>query len=163
VIATMTTELQPSDEQHLRATFAMGRSLASVDRLPFAARLVTDAGELHSSAENESQTTGDATAHAEIVLLRRATVVLSRSKLARMTLYAAAEPCAMCAAAIVWSGIGRVVYGLSATVVRACDPLPPTVAEPGISGRALFDLTANGPTIIGPALEIEAREALFKT
>jgi len=154
-------ELRSADEHHLRATFATAQSLARAGRLPFTARLVTAAGELHSSAENESQATGDSTAHAELILLRRASASLSRAELTHMTLYAAAEPCAMCAAAIVWSGVGRVVYGLSAADVRAHDPLPPGIVEPGVQGRALLDATPNGPATIGPALEMDARNALF--
>jgi tRNA(Arg) A34 adenosine deaminase TadA len=155
------TELDSSDEHHLRATFATAESLARAGRLPFASRLVRADGTMHSSAENESQVTGDPTAHAELILLQRASATLSRTELAHMTLYAAAEPCAMCAAAIVWSGVGRLVYGLSAAGVRADDPLPPGMPEPGVQGRALLEATANGPAIIGPALEMDARNALF--
>ena len=54
-----------------------------------------------------------------------------------------------------------VVYGLSAADVRAHDPLPRGIVEPGVQGRALLDATANGPAIIGPALEMDARNALF--
>src|SRR3982750_2685687 len=128
----MTPNLSPADEYHLRATFASGHALARAGRAPFAARLVTAAGEVHASAEKEPQPTGDPTGHAEPVLLRRAGPTVSRAELSHMTLYAAAEPCAMCAAAIVWSGVGRLVYGLSASGVRADDPLPEGVTEPGI-------------------------------
>jgi tRNA(Arg) A34 adenosine deaminase TadA len=78
-----------------------------------------------------------------------------------MTLYAAAEPCAMCAAAIIWSGIGRVVYGVGASRLRLLDPLPGGLVEPGVGGRALFDATSGGPEVVGPVLEDEGEAALF--
>lgn len=78
-----------------------------------------------------------------------------------MTLYAAAEPCAMCAAAIIWSGVGRVVFGVSASRLRLLDPLPRGLVEPGIGGRAVLDATSRGPEVVGPILEDEGEAALF--
>jgi hypothetical protein len=56
---------------------------------------------------------GDATAHAERLLVSSASAAYGREFLAGCALYASAEPCAMCAGAVYWSGIGRVVFGQS--------------------------------------------------
>ena len=60
-----------------------------------------------SSAGNETEETGDLTAHAEILAIRRA----ERYNLKGATLYVTLEPCPMCAGAIAMSGIKRVIYG----------------------------------------------------
>jgi tRNA(Arg) A34 adenosine deaminase TadA len=152
-----------ADQSHLRAAFAAARAHATVGGLPFAARLVDAHGTVCFEAVNEVARTGDPTAHAEIILLRQAASAVPQVAFPRMTLYAAVEPCAMCAAAIIWSGVGRVVYGVGASRVRSSDPLPSGLVEPGISGRALLDATPDGPEVVGPALEDEGDAALFAT
>jgi tRNA(Arg) A34 adenosine deaminase TadA len=146
---------------HLRATFAAARAHATAGGLPFAARLVDANASMCLEAVNEVMHTGDPTAHAEMMLLRQAATCVAPASLRGMTLYAAAEPCAMCAAAIIWSGVGRVVYGVSASRLRSLDPLPSGLVEPGISGRALFDATSGGPEVVGPTMENEGEAALF--
>src|SRR5207237_740114 len=64
-------------------------------------------------AENGYMPDHDGTAHAERLAATQACRTLGREVLAKATLYSSAEPCAMCAGAIYWAGIGRVVYGLS--------------------------------------------------
>jgi tRNA(adenine34) deaminase len=53
----------------------------------------------------------DATAHAEILVLRKAGKVLSNYRLKGLSLYVTLEPCAMCCGAIIWSRVSRLVYG----------------------------------------------------
>src|SRR5688500_14141629 len=55
----------------------------------------------------------DATGHAELTLLRATRSRFDRDLLRACTLYASTEPCAMCAGGIFWTGVGRVVFGLS--------------------------------------------------
>ena len=62
---------------------------------------------------------GDRTAHAERLLASRAARAYDLAFLARCTLYTSAEPCAMCAGAIYWAGIGRVVYGQTEKALKA--------------------------------------------
>ena len=129
--------------------------------LPFPLRMFDSAGAVRAETENLVQRTNDPTAHAEIALIRQAGAAIPREALAGMTLYAAAEPCGMCAAAIVWSGVGRLVYALRADRVRARLALPADLVEPGVSGRAVLDATPRGPRVVGPALEAEAELAMF--
>ncbi len=79
---------------------------------PFGAVLVVD-GIVVLSAENSVVTDNDITAHAETSLIRLAFKTLDRQTIEQSTLYASTEPCAMCAGAIYWAGVRKVVYGCS--------------------------------------------------
>ena len=79
---------------------------------PFGAVLVHN-GEIILRAENNVNTARDVTGHAETNLVRLAAQQYDAEFLTSCTLYASTEPCPMCAGAIYWSGIGRVVYGCS--------------------------------------------------
>jgi tRNA(Arg) A34 adenosine deaminase TadA len=80
---------------------------------PFGALLADDDGSVLLQAENTVVTGSDATGHAETNLVRLASAAYSYNQLENLTLYTSTEPCAMCAGAIFWSGIGRVVYALA--------------------------------------------------
>ena len=100
-------------EWWLRASFELARRAAARGDEPYGALLVDAAGCILAEAENSIVTTRDRTAHAETRLVRLLGDRFDAATLARATLYASTEPCAMCAGAIYWSGIGCVVYGLS--------------------------------------------------
>ena len=68
-------------------------------------------GSVIARAHNEREATGDPTAHAEVLAIRRAAEVLGRRRLEGCTLYVTLEPCPMCAGAIVMSGIDQVYFG----------------------------------------------------
>ena len=104
-------------ESHLRRTFVVAEHSRSNGNHPFGALLVGPDDKVLIEAENDSRS-GDRTAHAERVLLSRASLIYPSDFLARCTLYSSAEPCAMCAGAAYWVGIGRVVYALSENDLR---------------------------------------------
>lgn len=83
-----------------------------------------------AAAGNAMERRGDATAHAELVVLRRAARVVGGWRLTGVTLYCTLEPCAMCAGAMVQSRIDRLVYG-------ARDP------KKGADG-SVYDVLRNG-------------------
>ncbi|MEV6141975.1 tRNA adenosine(34) deaminase TadA [Streptomyces sp. NPDC051992] len=64
-----------------------------------------------ATGHNEREATGDPTAHAEVLALRRAATALGRWRLTGCTLVVTLEPCTMCAGALVQSRVDRVVYG----------------------------------------------------
>ncbi|MEU9474201.1 tRNA adenosine(34) deaminase TadA [Streptomyces sp. NPDC048191] len=64
-----------------------------------------------AAGHNEREVTGDPTAHAEVLAIRRAAALLGRWRLTDCTLVVTLEPCTMCAGAIVQSRVDRVVYG----------------------------------------------------
>lgn len=80
---------------------------------PFGAILVDAEGNVLMEQGNAEGTLGDATAHAEFTLASRASRTYSKAFLWNCTLYTTCEPCPMCAGAIYWANIGRVVYGIT--------------------------------------------------
>ena len=114
---------------------------------PFGALLVHD-GKVVLEAENTAISENDATRHAELNLVSHASRQLAPDVLNESTLYTSTEPCAMCAGAIYWAGIRKVVYGGSAEVLRQ-------IAGPGIgiSGQDVFSTCHQSVEIIGPVEE----------
>lgn len=84
---------------------------ALVGDVPVGAVVLGPDGALLATGHNEREATGDPTAHAEVLALRRAAAVLGAWRLTGCTLVVTLEPCTMCAGALVQSRIGRVVYG----------------------------------------------------
>lgn len=78
--------------------------------VPIGAVLVLG-GDVIASAHNMRETWQDATAHAEVIVIRQACKKLQRWRLTGATLYVTIEPCPMCAGALIMSRIDRVVYG----------------------------------------------------
>ena len=69
------------------------------------------AGEVVAAAHNQRELTGDPTAHAELLVIRRTAAALGRWRLDDVTLVVTLEPCVMCAGALVAARVGRVVFG----------------------------------------------------
>src|SRR3954471_23296892 len=111
-------ERQRLDKDFLRRSFDVARRSLSHGNHPFAAILVDEQQAVLIEVENGYMPSRDGTAHAERLLATQACTTLSRDVLAKATLYSSAEPCAMCAGAIYWAGIGRVVYGLGEERLR---------------------------------------------
>lgn len=147
-------DLTEADLQHVRACFALARAAKQRGDTPFGARLVSSDGVVLLEASNSTVSAHDATAHAEINLVRGASSRYSPAELVRTTLYSSAEPCAMCAGAIAWSGIGRVIYALSAERVRELHR--PVFHAPMMSGRVVMETAVGAPIVLGPILENEA-------
>ncbi|MFF2406014.1 tRNA adenosine(34) deaminase TadA [Streptomyces sp. NPDC058092] len=95
----------------------MRRALAEADLaaragdVPVGAVVLGPDGTLLATGHNEREATGDPTAHAEILALRRAAAALGRWRLSGCTLVVTLEPCTMCAGALVQARVDRVVYG----------------------------------------------------
>jgi tRNA(adenine34) deaminase len=143
-------------ERWLRASFGLARRAAARGDEPYGALLVSVAGRLLAEAENAIVTTRDPTAHAETSLVRLLGGRFDGAILAGATLYASAEPCAMCAGAIYWSGIGRVVYGLGNA--RLYGEVLRTRAGVGllVACREIFARAGRRVAVEGPLLEDEA-------
>ncbi|MEA2476289.1 MAG: tRNA(adenine34) deaminase [Actinomycetota bacterium] len=80
------------------------------DDVPIGAAIVID-GAVVARAGNERELTGDPTAHAEILALRRAAAAVGSWRLSGATVYVTLEPCPMCAGALVLARVERLVYG----------------------------------------------------
>ena len=97
-------------ERWMRRALERAREAAAAGDVPVGAVVVCD-GEVLGEGCNEREATGDPTAHAEVVALRRAAARVGRWRLDGATLYVTLEPCAMCAGAMVNSRLSRLVYG----------------------------------------------------
>lgn len=128
---------------------------------PFGAVLADSSGRAVLSAENTVVTNGDATGHAETNLVRLASATYTPAELGTMTLYSSAEPCAMCAGAIYWSGIGAVVYALAETAlydITGTDAGNPTLVLPcrTVFAAGRRAVAVEGPFDIDGAREVHA-------
>lgn len=90
---------------------AYNEALAAFDEgeVPVGALVVCD-GQVIASAHNQTERLGDATAHAEMLALTAATDQLGGKYLNECTLFVTLEPCIMCAGAMGWTQLGRLVY-----------------------------------------------------
>ncbi len=102
----------PDDTRLLLRAVEVAQRARDDGNHPFGAVLARS-GEVLLEAGNTVTTERDVTGHAELNLVRLASREYPEDVLADCTLYSSTEPCAMCAGAIYWSGIGRVVYALS--------------------------------------------------
>ena len=146
------------EDELLRRAFAAARRAAVNGNPPFGSVLVDAAGGIVLEAENDMLTTGDVTGHAEINLIREASRKIGPA-LGGYTLYTSCEPCAMCSVAAYWSGLERIVFGLSH---------PRLVGIRGEGGPPMMNLRCHevaergerAMAVTGPMLEDEAA-ALF--
>ncbi|WP_175410567.1 tRNA adenosine(34) deaminase TadA [Streptomyces sp. TRM64462] len=93
-----------------RALAEAGRAARAGD-VPVGAVVLAPDGELLATGFNEREATGDPTAHAEVLALRRAAARLGAWRLTGCTLVVTLEPCVMCAGALVQSRVDRLVFG----------------------------------------------------
>ena len=88
--------------------------------IPIGAVLVDGDGEVVARDRNRREERGDATAHAEMLVIRQRSIDIGSWHLEGHTLVVTVEPCAMCAMAAVWARIDRIVYGASDLKAGAC-------------------------------------------
>ncbi len=143
------------DEDCIRIAIGVAAAARRKGNHPFGALLADHQGKVLLTAENSVNTDKDCTAHAETNLVRKACQTYDHDFLMNCTLYTSTEPCPMCAGAIFWSNIRRVVYGLSEerlytiTGGNADEVLY-------FPCRELFEKGKKQIEIIGPLLEDEA-------
>jgi tRNA(Arg) A34 adenosine deaminase TadA len=145
---------RPHDRTHhwIRAAIRLAGEARERGDEPFGALLVSHDRSI-LEARNAVRTANDVTQHAELRLVSKAWKSLEPEVLANTTLYTSTEPCAMCAGAIYWAGVPRVVYGLAAS------SLEKMTGGSGLhqpSRRVLGD-AAPPVAVEGPVLEDEAR------
>lgn len=93
-----------------RALEEAGRAARAGD-VPVGAVVLSPDGTVLATGHNEREVTGDPTAHAEVLALRRAAAVYGEWRLTGCTLVVTLEPCVMCAGALVQSRVDRLVFG----------------------------------------------------
>ncbi len=148
--------LDEVERTHLRRAIALARSAREHGNHPFGALLVSAAGEVLVEAENTVNTASDCTGHAETNLVRLASQRYDRLTLAGSTLYTSTEPCAMCAGAIHWSGVSRVVFGLAEEQLYRLTGADISNETMRLPCREVFARCRRPIEVVGPVLEDEA-------
>ena len=144
------------DAHFLRRSFEIARRAMSHGNHPFGALLVDAGGNVLLEAENGYMPAHDGTAHAERLLATQACTTMAPEILKAATVYSSAEPCAMCAGAMYWAGIGRLVYGLSEHRLRGITGNHPENPTLNLPCREVFGSGQRTTKVVGPLLEDEA-------
>jgi tRNA(Arg) A34 adenosine deaminase TadA len=147
------------DEKFLRLSFDIAREARTRGQHPFGCLIVGPDGAVLIEQGNAFEEEGhDMTAHAERLIASRASRQWRPSFLAECTLYTSAEPCAMCAGAIYWAGLGRVVYGQTEASLKAATGDHPENPTLDLPCRIVFEAGQRKVEVVGPLLEDEAAE-----
>ncbi|WP_240800005.1 tRNA adenosine(34) deaminase TadA [Streptomyces rhizosphaericola] len=140
----------------LRA-LAEAEEAATTGDVPVGAVVLGPDGRELAAAHNEREATGDPTAHAEVLALRRAAEAVGEWRLTDCTLVVTLEPCTMCAGALVQSRVARVVYGARDEKAGAAGSLWDALRDRRLNHR---------PEVIASVLETECASrltAFFRT
>jgi len=140
------------DEALVRRSIRLAADAVAHGNEPFGALLAKD-GQILLEVENSIYTGHDVTNHAETSLVRHAVQKYNTEFLKACVLYTSTEPCAMCAGAIYWSGIGTVVYACSEQRLAHYAGV-----EFDIPCREIFARGAHQVQVVGPVLESEAEQ-----
>ena len=144
-----------NDREYMLAALEQARAAAEEGEAPVGAVLVKD-GRILACTHNRRESTGNPMDHAEVLALQEGAAHLGSWRLEGSTLYVTLEPCPMCAGAIFWSNVRRVVFGLSTASLNAMvgeetqDVLDLPSRELLAKGRKRIE-------VVGPVLEEEAR------
>jgi tRNA(Arg) A34 adenosine deaminase TadA len=154
------TPLDERDGRYLRKAIVWSHAARRRGNRPFGAVIVSEGNEVLAESYCNSAETGDVTGHAETNAIRLlAARKLSREELAGATLYSSGEPCVMCAGAIYWSAIGRVVFGIDAERLRIFRGAREDQRDAELSCRDVFRSSPHPIECIGPALVDDAGAA----
>ncbi|MBN8868148.1 MAG: nucleoside deaminase [Solirubrobacterales bacterium] len=151
------TAPHPEDERWLRRAIELSEDARAAGDQPFGSLLVGPDGELLAEALNTVVTDDDVSAHPELKIAVWAGQNLDRERAAGSTMYTSCENCAMCSAAMVWSGLGALVFALSgASLMEMQGGRHDSLA---LSSSEVFDRASHRIEVRGPALESLAAEA----
>ena len=152
----MSDSLNDTDALYLRRAIELSTLAGARGNRPFGAVVVGADGTTLGEARNDNTETGDCTRHAEVNALSIASKSHRRSDFIGATMYASGEPCVMCAGAIFWSGIRRVVFGIDAFSLRSFRALQTGAGDLEMSCRDVFATSPQPFEVLGPALADEA-------
>lgn len=154
-------DADPRDATAMEFAIEASRSALESGNEPYGAALVAPSGEILHVAGNQQHTSGDCTAHAEMVVVREATARYGLARLAEATVYASGEPCAMCAGALYWAGVRRVVYAASSPLmaeVMGGELLPVRCAD--VLAGATRPVRVDGGFMAAEAVDVLEQAAL---
>jgi tRNA(Arg) A34 adenosine deaminase TadA len=149
--------MHENDLRMIRVAIEVARKARDNGNHPFGAVLVDEQSHILLEAENTVVTEKDCTGHAETNLMREASRKYDTDFLVSCTIYTSTEPCPMCAGAIFWGNVRRVVFGLSeAGLYEMVGENTEEVIH--LPCRELFARGQKPFEVIGPLLEEEAKE-----
>ncbi|MDQ6823741.1 MAG: tRNA adenosine(34) deaminase TadA [Candidatus Eremiobacteraeota bacterium] len=141
--------IELDDERFVRRAIELASQAEACGDVPIGAVLVS--GETVIEAKNEKELRPDATAHAEMLVLREAARLLGVWRLSEATLYVTKEPCVMCAGALVAARIRRLVFGCRDPKAGAAGSVLDVINHPRLNHRV---------EVLGGVLEDEASAQL---
>jgi tRNA(Arg) A34 adenosine deaminase TadA len=153
----MEQPLADADAANLRHAFGLALKARERGDRPFSAVIVAEDGAILAEGLSTQGAGGGGTlAHSEMNACQAVIAAnVPRERLRRATIYSSGEPCAMCSAAIFYTGVGRVVYGLSAAAILHLRNAQPHTAGLSLSCRAVLASAAETVAVVGPCLEAE--------
>jgi len=122
------------EEKFMRAALAEARKGSKKDEVPVGAVVVVD-GRIIARAHNLRESLIDPTAHAEVLVIKKAAKKLGGWRLNKATLYTTLEPCPMCAGAIVHSRVRELVFGADDPKAGACGSIMNVVSSKHLNHR----------------------------
>jgi len=149
-------ELVRDDDQYLLAAIGLARRARENGNHPFGALLVDADGNVVVECENTVVTGRDCTGHAETNVMRVASGRFDPGFLLGCTLYTSTEPCAMCAGAIFWGNVRRVVFALSEEDLRGVAGDNPESSLLALPCREVFARGDHEVEVSGPHLREQA-------
>ncbi len=152
------SQVNSIDRSYLEQAVSLARQARDRTDHPFGSVIVTAEGRVVEGL-NTVVTMSDPTGHAETNVVRLAGKILSAEELASSTLYTSTEPCIMCAGAIYWSGIKRVVFALSEATLAEIVSTQEGVPTLRFPCREVFDRADDVVDVLGP-IDIEGCESV---
>jgi len=146
------------DATYLRQAIELSRTARQRGNRPFGSVIVAPDGTVLGAGWNSNGESGDCTAHAEVQAIREACQRHDRAALEQATLYASGEPCVMCAGAIFWANIRRVVYGIDDQRLRVFRGERLDQRDVELSCRDVFRAAPFAVECTGPSLVDEASQ-----
>ncbi len=125
-----------TDRHWMHEALKLAKEAYEHGEVPVGCVIVKD-GAVVSSARNETEELSDVKAHAEMLAIDRACRTIGNKYLMGCTLYVTLEPCPMCAGALVWSKIDRIVFAALDHKAGACGSLFNVVASPHLNHRVV--------------------------
>ena len=122
-----------SDKENMRLALNEALQAYKEGEVPIGAVLVENESGILICNHNRIEQLQDATAHAEILVLREAFKILKRRRLTNCTMYVTVEPCAMCAGALVLSRVEKLVYGTVDSKFGAAESIFNVVNNPALN------------------------------
>lgn len=148
------SDLSETEVKLLRRTIEIAREAMESGNHPFGALLADADGNILMEQGNAEVTSPNCTGHAETTLMRRASETYSYSEMEKLILYSCCEPCCMCAGAMYWGHLGKMVYACTEAALKEVtgnDPRNPTLDLPC---RAVFACGQRNVKVVGPIPEL---------